>query len=563
MKHNLEIKKELIYKEKYSIQLRTRIEIDSKTYLGLKFITNKYSIRNSNILTILTKSGIFTFSLLTSNSFTYWYHTITDNMGSEFQFEGFLIENSTSLSGNKVMPQTQSIILHIREQNLCLTSNKKAPLQILKIWDIDDVTQFRAIDNKFIFETINSVTNSKSFYVIISNYSNEMNFRLNYVLREKARKSRKSFMKPINDAVVNDVVYNTKQQDNQINEDEWDYENPYEHKLRFHSMSSNYDNYKRNKDDVFQNNTESYLSLNNRNIIKSKSSFQNSSLSFTSNNEDVLSDYIDYIPDTVLKNHHKHKSQQQEKQQNNKQKLSVNSSNDNYQQLKLSYRSESLNSALSRLENEQHEFTDDYYDYQIPYSQRNGIKEIKFSPIVTISSENVLDDNKNKQKSNHLSLKRNNNTNNNINSRLKSEEKIFTSKSDLNMNNEINVASMNNYQIRLRNKGVNSRSNSRIINFLKNIPLSEISDDNCEIKSRQSLVNEFNNGENNNNNNSYNQDIQKYDINQCKICKRNLDVENQYDNNRGSKNNLTDENVGNNEKQRLHLYYKIESNFFI
>ena len=139
-------------------------------------------------------------------------------MGSEFQFEGFLIENSTSLSGNKVMPQTQSIILHIREQNLCLTSNKKAPLQILKIWDIDDVTQFRAIDNKFIFETINSVTNSKSFYVIISNYSNEMNFRLNYVLREKARKSRKSFMKPINDAVVNDVVYNTKQQDNQINE---------------------------------------------------------------------------------------------------------------------------------------------------------------------------------------------------------------------------------------------------------------------------------------------------------------------------------------------------------
>jgi hypothetical protein len=535
MKQNFEFKKELIYKEKYSIELRTRIELDSKSYLGLKFITNKYSIRNSNILTILTKSGINTFSLLTSNSFTYWYHTITDNMGPEFQFEGFLIENSTSLASNKVMPQTQSVILHIREHNLCLTSNNKAPLQILKVWDIDDITQFRAIDDKFIFETINSDTNSKKFYVLISSYSNEMNFRLNYVLREKARKSRNASSKLANDATMSEIVFNTNQENDQINEDEWDYESPYEHKLLFHSMSSNYDNCKRNKDDVFQNNTESNLSFNNRNFIKSKSSFQNSTLSFTSNNEEILSDYIDYIPDAVLKHHPRHKPQQ-----NNRQKLSVNSSNDNYQQLKLSNRSESLNSALSRLENEQHEFTDDYYDYQVPYSQRNGIKEIKFSPIVTISSENVLDDNKlvaiNRQKPNHFSSKRNNNTHN----RFKSADRILTSQSDLNMNSETNTA--NDYQIRLRNKGVNSRSNSRIIHYLKNIPSSEFSiDDSSENKSRQSLANDVSNAENNNNNN--------LSINYCKKCKRNLDGENQYNYNQGSEKSLNQEKIESNEKK--------------
>ena len=547
-KQNDKIKNESTCKEKYKIELRNRIELNTRTYLGLKFITNKYSIRNSNILTILTKTEIFTFALLSSNSFTHWYHTITDNMGPEFQFEGFLIENTTSLTSNKLTPQTESVILHIREENISLTSNDKSPFKVLKVWNTENVRQFRAIDNKFILETINTETNSKHFYVIISNYSNEMNFRLNYVLREKARKkANKSFARPVNE-VINQMLYSRKLNDQrESNEDDWDYENPFDYKLRFHSRSSNYENNKKIKDDIFNNNAESYLSLNNQNLLKSKSSFQasnplsNSSLSL-SNNQEVVSDYIDYIPDIVL---HHHLQKQQNEQQSNL-KLANNSSNDNYQKLKLSFRSESLNSALSRLENEQHELTDDYYDYQIPYSQRNGIKEIKFSPIVTISSENVLDENNSdydfKPKAYNSSVKRNTR-------RVNGEDRmlLLSCKSDMNMDRKDDLSSANSsHHIKLRNKNVN-KSNSRIIHFLNNIPLSAISINDNENKSRQSLVNEFSNIESNDNIETKYY-MQKDDRAHCKVCKRNLDGENQFSYNLNSSiRTITDENVGSNE----------------
>ena len=511
-------------KEKYKIELRTKIEMDTYSYLGLKFITNKYSIRNSNILTILTKSNIFTFSLLTSNSFTNWYHTIVDNMGPEFQFEAFLIDNKISPCFSKtIVPE--SVILHIRESNICLTNNGKSPLKILKVLDIKDISQFSSIGNKFMLETVNN--NNKNLYVLISDYSNEINFRLNHVIKESTRKNRKTYIKAMNDEIDEHFakLYKHKQEEcKQSNVQNWQYESQY----NFQASSSNDEDstVAINKDDVFHNNTESYLSLNNnsQNLIKSKSSFQtsypatNSSVSINYNNEeDVTSDYNE-LADVLF--------QQQQKTH------SINSNNENYQQLKLSYRSESINSALSKLEND---LTDDYYDYQIPYSQRNGIKEIKFSPIVTINSKNMLDNNKvvfrKPPKNPPGSFKRNN-------SRALSElreKDIFATRSE-------NTKSVNEKEFRFHDK---NRPNSRVMNFLNKLPLSVTNaDDNFENKINESSKNEFRNLDNLTQN-------MKNNCVQCKVCKRNLDGTIQYNNNSESKKNLSLERSSQNRNSEI------------